>query len=128
MSGKGKKPGKQTGVPEGFKFVKALTNEDGWHYLTYTKGIEAINNLGEQVKALRHQAKVMRAAGERLTERADELGELVDEKVKRLQAEQQVWQNQHGLFAAELDLPPGCRVQEDTEGDRFVVIRPVEEN
>jgi hypothetical protein len=120
-----KAKGRQTGIPEGFKFVRGLTNEDGWRYLHYMKGLETLNAIGEQVKALRHQGRAMTEAGQRLIDRGAELAELAEEKVKRIQAEQQNWQSLHGRFIAELDIPQGMRVQEDPDGDRFVLIEPL---
>lgn len=108
--------------PERSNVVRHLTAEEGWRFLFVRKGDELLNEQTADVNSVAGLAKSLEDAAALLTEKANTLKQIAQEKLKRLQAQRELWNNTHASFRRQLDLPEGCTVTYNAKTNVFDVI------
>jgi len=102
--------------------VRNLTAEEGWRFLFIRKGDEMLNEQMAEVNTVVHVVKSLKDAATLLTDKAATLEQIGQEKLKRIQAQRELWNATHSAFREKLNLPDNSRVTHNSKTNVFDVV------
>ena len=110
VPGSGQKDEGEKTVPEKSDVVRHLTSEEGWRFLFIRKGDELLSEQTAEVSTVAHVVRSLKDAAALLMDKAATLDQIGQEKLKRIQAQRELWNSTHGAFREKLNLPDDSRV------------------